>query len=393
MGVVVPPRHRRSTAGQATVEYIGAVALVTAVLTVAAAVVPGAPAPVLHAIPARLVHGIRHGICIVAGDVCTPSEAAAAGLSPCVVTSATRAREGEASFVFFRAGGGDAFSVSQDSEGRITVVKRHLDQAGLQTGAELGLGAFSVGADAGVSLRVATATAWEFPDLQHARSFIAALPHSADAPSPYVVWRSYEGGPVADAEISATVVGHTLTGVATALDGSAGARIGRGGAVTVYFKGQLQRPGPSGDLVWGPGGNAGNVLGELTLVHGEPRSIAFTRVQAGGGGARVVETVERLDLRDPANRAAAEQVLRLKPPWPPAAAAALFRRMAQAGTVERATYRVHDHSTDFDVGIKLGEEVGLKVTVTRNERYLQDAAAWTPGSAERERFDCQPRPQ
>jgi hypothetical protein len=67
--------------------------------------------------------------------------------------------------------------------------------------------------------------------------------------------------------------------------------------------------------------------------------------------------------------------------------------MTQAGSVERATYRVHDHSTNFDVGIKLGEEVGLKVTVTRTERYLQAASAWTPGTAERERFDCQRRPQ
>jgi len=384
---VVPPRHRRRTAGQATVEYIAAVALVAAVLAGAGTAV-GAPA-----IPARIVHGIRHGICIVAGDVCTPSEAAAAGLSPCLVKASTRGREGEASFVFFRAGSGTAFSASQDSQGRITVVKRHLDQAGVQTGAELAAGAFTVGADVGVSVRVATATAWDFPDLQRARPFILGLPGSADKPSPYVAWRSYEAGPLADAEVSAAVVGHTLTGVAAALDGSAGARIGRGGTVTVYFKGQLQRPGPSGDLVWGPGGNAGNVLGELTLVHGDPRAIAFTRVQAGDGGARVVETVERLDLRDPANRAAAARVLRLKPPWPPAAAAALLRRMAQTGTVERATYAVHDHSTNFNVGIKLGEELGLKVTATRTERFLQDASAWTPGSAERERFDCQPRPQ
>jgi hypothetical protein len=386
MGGVVPPRHRRSTAGQAAVEYLAAVALVAALLAAAGAAV-GAPG-----IAARVVHGIRHGICIVAGDVCTPAEAAAAGLSPCIVKAATRGREGEVSIEFFRAGEGTAYTVSQDSEGRITVVKRHLDQAGVQTGVELGLGVFSVGADAGASLRVASAKAWEFPDLQRARPFILGLPKSADKPSPYLVWRSYEGGPVADAEIGASVVGHTLTGMATALDGAAGARIGRGGEVTVYFKGQLQRPGPSGDLVWGAGGNAGNVLGELTLVHGDPRSIAFTRVQASDGGKRVVETTERLDLRDPANRAAAAQVLRLKPPWPPAAAAALFRRMAQAGTVERATYTVHDHSKSFDLGFKLGVEAALKATLTRTERYLQAASAWTQGSAERERFDCQPRP-
>jgi hypothetical protein len=383
---VVPRHHRRSTAGQAAVEYVAAVALVAAVLAAAGTAV-GAPG-----LPARVVHGIRHGICIVAGDVCTPSEAAAANLSPCTVTTAIRGREGQLELVFFTAGSGTAFTVSQDSLGRITVVKSHMDKVGLQAGAELGLGWFSVGADAGAGLRVVTATGWQFPDLQRARAFIRGLPHSADRPSPFVAWRSYEGGPEAGAEVGATLAGHTLAGVATGVDGSGGARIGRDGTVTTYFKAQLQRPGPSGDLVWGPGGNATNLLGELTLVHGVPREVAFRRLEAGAGGSRLVETVTKLDLRNPANRAAAAQVLRLRPPWPPAAVSALRRRIALAGTVERSTYSVNDHSHSFDIAIKAGEELGLQVVDTRTERHLTGAAAWTAGSAERERFDCEPRP-
>jgi hypothetical protein len=309
------------------------------------------------------------------------------------VLSATRGREGQLELLFLMAASGEAFTVSRDSLGRVTVVKSHLDKGGLQTGAELGLGWFSVGADAGVSVRVVDSRAWQFPDLAHARGFILGLPASADRPSPYLIWRSYEGGPEAEAEVSATLVGHTLTGLATAVDGAAGARIGRDGTVTLYFKAQLQRPGPSGDLVWGAGGNATTLMAEVTLVRGTPRSIAFHRLEAGAGGARLVETVGRLDLRNPANRAAAERVLRLRPPWPPAEVSGLLRRVERAGTVERSTYAVHDHSKSFDLSVKMGEELGLQMKVTRTERRLVSASAWTRGSPERERFDCEPAPR
>jgi hypothetical protein len=365
---------------------VAAVALVAAALAAAGTAV-GAPA-----IPLRVVHGIRLGICIVAGDVCGPSEAAAAGLAPCTLVSSTRGREGQLELVFVMAASGEAFTASRDSLGRVTVVRAHLDQAGLQIGAELGLGWFSVGADAGVSLRVVNSTAWQFPDLAHARGFILGLPASAERPSPYEAWRSYDSGPEAEAEAKAALVGHTLAGVATAVDGAGGARIARDGTVTLYFKAQLQRLGPSGDLVWGAGGNATNLLGELTLAHGAPRALAFHRIEASAGGARLVETVGRLDLRDPANRAAAERVLRLEPPWPSAALAALLRRIAQVGAIERSTYAVHDHSKSFDLSVKLGEELGLQTILTRTERRLVAASAWTRGSAERERFDCEPRP-
>jgi hypothetical protein len=384
MGDVVPPRH--PTAGQASVEYIAAVTLTAAVLAAAGTAV-GAPG-----IGHRVVHGIRLGICIVAGDVCRPSEAAAAGLAPCTITSATRGREGQVEFFFVTAASGDAYTVSRDSEGRVTVVKTHLDKAGLQVGAELGLGWFSVGADAGAGFRVARSTAWTFPDLRRARGFILGLPTSAQRPSPNLAWRSFEGGPETEATIAATLAGHTLAGLTAGADAAAGTRIGRDGSVTVYFKAQLQRPGPAGDLVWGPGGNAGNLLAEYTLVHGVPREIAFRRLESSAGGARLVETVARLDLRDAANRAAAAGLLQRHGPWPPAAVSPLLRRIAQAGTIERATYAVHDHSNSFDASIKLGEELGLQVAITRTEQHLVSAGARTRGSPERERFDCEPRP-
>jgi hypothetical protein len=383
MAAVVPPRPRRSTAGQAAIEYVAAIALVAAVLTAGTAVAaPG--------IPARVVHTVRLGMCIVAGDVCTPPQARAEGLAPCTVSGWTRGGEGQIEIVNFVGAKGSAYTWAQDSEGRVTIVRSDAGRLGLQTGVELGFGALAVGADAGVDLRMLRATAWEFPDAAHAHQFVDGLPQSAEPPSPYLSWRSFDSGPEGYAEAGVAALGHTLAGIEAAADGALGLRAGHG-VVTVYFRAQLQRPGPAGDLDWGPGGNAGNRLGELELVHGRPRELALRSVESSRGGSTLVETVERLDLRDPANLAAVEHALGRRP-WSPAALPALLGRIAQAGTVERSTYSVADRSKTFDLAVKLGEELGLEVTITHSDKRLVGASAWTRGSAERERFDCTPRP-
>src|SRR3954470_2961856 len=64
--------------GQATTEYAGLLALIAAVLL-------GAGMLVGVDVAAGVVQGIRTGICIVGGDVCRPSDAAAAGLEPCTM--------------------------------------------------------------------------------------------------------------------------------------------------------------------------------------------------------------------------------------------------------------------------------------------------------------------
>ena len=64
------------TAGQATIEYVGAIALVALVFILAAPAV-GAPS-----IAGAVVREFKHALCIVGGDICTPGDAARAGLAP-----------------------------------------------------------------------------------------------------------------------------------------------------------------------------------------------------------------------------------------------------------------------------------------------------------------------
>ena len=77
MGWAVPPP--RPVAGQASAEYVALLAVVCAVVAGAAAV--GSVPP----IAAQVAGAVRHGICRVAGAICTPGEARAAGLAPCLV--------------------------------------------------------------------------------------------------------------------------------------------------------------------------------------------------------------------------------------------------------------------------------------------------------------------
>jgi hypothetical protein len=133
------------------------------------------------------------------------------------------------------------------------------------------------------------------------------------------------------------------------------------------------------------------VLVALTRDRGGLREISFRRVQVDG--TRIVETVGRLDLRDPANRAAAAPLLARRLPWPPAVVQelrAVVRRTAQAGTVERAVYAVEDRSHELAAAVRIGAELGLEAATVAVERRLVAASAWTGGSPERRREDCLP---
>jgi len=134
------------------------------------------------------------------------------------------------------------------------------------------------------------------------------------------------------------------------------------------------------------------VMVELTRERGELRELALRTVAPGAPSGHVVETVGRLDLRVPENRAAADRLLRWRAPWPPAVAADLRTvavRTVQAGTVERAVYGVEEDRLELDLEVRLGLALGLDVERVDVERRLLEASAWTPGSRERERVDCE----
>jgi Flp pilus assembly pilin Flp len=373
--------------GQASIEYAGVLGLVAAVL--AAAGTAGG----LDGVGRAVASGLRTGVCIVAGDVCRASDAEAAGLEPCTVHERSRGSAGTVVLASVRLGGGGEWTVASRSDGSVLVTETEDRAVGASAG--LGVEASPLGIEVGVEGRyelvLGSGRTWELPDAEAARRFLAAPAESRPPPT----WRFGQADTVLAGGLVADAAGVELTGVETSVHAAAGARVGRG-RTTLYFRGRVDGPGawlwtPAGTRR-APGPTTGDVVVELTRERGRLRELAFRTVGPGGRTGEVVETVGRLDLRSPANRAAVDPLLRRRAPWPPAVARdlrAAALRTVQAGTVERAVYGVREDAHELDVELRLGVALGIDVERVDVERRLLEASAWTPGSRERERVDCE----
>src|SRR5215207_11499654 len=113
MAIAVPPP--RPVAGQASAEYVALLAVVCAVVAGAAAV--GSVPP----IAAHVAGAVRHGICLVAGGICTPREARAAGLAPCLIEARAKRERLGGRVLVVRLGRGDALLVERRSDGSASV--------------------------------------------------------------------------------------------------------------------------------------------------------------------------------------------------------------------------------------------------------------------------------
>ena len=109
---MTPPRP---IAGQASAEYVALLAVVCAVVAGAAAV--GSVLP----IAAQVARQVKHGICLVAGGICTPREARAAGLGPCLVRVRTDRERLGGRVLVVKVGRGDSFLVQRRSDGTAAV--------------------------------------------------------------------------------------------------------------------------------------------------------------------------------------------------------------------------------------------------------------------------------
>jgi hypothetical protein len=320
----------------------------------------------------------------VAGDICRDADAHAAGLQPCTVKDHATGDGTTVSVGWVRIGGAGAVLVAQRSDGSVVVTKSKQGRAG--AGAGVGVEATPLGIQVGVwgsiDFVIAGGSAWEFPDAAAARRFLAG---ARDVPP---TWRFGDLGGDLGGEVSAWLKGVRFAGVHAGAGLAAGARIGRG-QTTLYMRGHLD----TGANVWAPQSHAGltgpggQVMIELTLDGTQPRELAFRTAGPGPAKDQVVDTVARLDLRDPRNRAAAGSVLAGGVPAPPRLLA-LMRYAVQHGTVERAVYHVHDSSGSFAVAVRLIAELGLEDRDVEVERRLVAASAWTHGSRERLREDC-----
>ena len=393
-----PPPHPHPAAGQGSLEYVGLVALVAAALAVAA------PAAGLAGVPAQVAGAVRTGVCIVGGDVCRASDAAAAGLAPCTLAERRRGGGLAVTVLSVKLGGEHRFLVARRSDGSVAVAKIATDDLAASGGLGFEAGPLKAGVEAEAGIRVAAGIGWEFRDAASARRFLAEAMQGL-SPSVRrwpVAWRSGDAGLATSGWAGLGVIaeddrGRTArtpaAGIEVEAESAVGARIARG-STTLYLRAEATGPRTTGVLSGLLGsGPRGPMVAEYTRDRGGPRELAFRVTARGAREHRVVETVARLDLRVPANRAVAERLLRHRAPWPPAAARDLreaIRHAVRAGTVERSVFAVEDGSKSLEIAARLGAEIGLEAGYAKVDRRLVAASAWTAGSTERAREDCLP---
>ena len=390
------PPHLHPAAGQGSIEYVGLLALVAAALAVAA------PAAGLAGVPAEVAGVVRTGMCIVGGDVCRASDAAAAGLKPGTLSDRRRGGGAAVTVLSLKVGGERQWLVARRSDGSVSVTKVGGDELGASGGLGYELGPLKAGVEGDAAMKVAEGVGWEFPDAASARRFLKAAHYGlsgATARWP-AAWRSGEAGLALSgwAGLGAVLTGEDGTsldgpsaGIEVATESAFGARIGRG-STTLYLRTKTEGAHTTGVL---DGlldtGSIGPVVAEYTRDRSGPRELAFRATTAGAREGQVVETVARLDLRIHSNREVAARLLRHRAPWPPSVFADLRAAVAHAvrfGTVERGVYAVEDGSKSVELAGRLGLELGLEAEYAKVDRRLLEASARTAGSPERAREDC-----
>jgi hypothetical protein len=360
---------------------------------VGAAFAVAVPAAGVAGVPARVAGVVRTGVCIVGGDVCRASDAAAAGLRPCTLSNERRGGGLAVTVLSIRLGGDHQWLVARRSDGSVAVTKVARDDVGVSGGLGYELGPLKAGIEGEAGLRVAAGVGWEFPDAATARRFLAAAHYGlsgAIARWP-AAWRSGEAGlatsgwaglgVVATGERGTARGGSPSTGdrgparggspstgdrgparggspstgdrgparggssgpgdggaalespaagIEVSAEAALGARIGRG-STTLYLRAETSGPEATGVLDGLlDAGPRGPVVAEYTRDRSGPRELAFRVSTRGARAHEVVETVARLDLRAAANRTVAARLLRHRAPWPPAVAADLRAALLQA---------------------------------------------------------------
>ena len=431
-----------STAGQATADYVALLAVIGALMAGAAAA--GAPAALAPAVAAA----VRHGICLVAGGVCTPAEARASGMEPCLV-HARRDRERLAvRAVVVRLERGDALLVERRSDGSAAV--SFLD--GWRAGAEAGIGlrlpwAGDAALEGGAGAQFTGGRTWEFSTGAAAERFARrwsrretvggearGLAHRLcpwchgrpGPPPPRATYR--EGGAYGDflADLAPRVPG---LAVAPGLheEAAAGAVAGRrvsGRRTTWYLRADAaltaRLGGVIGALQRARQGSAGL---EISLVDGRPvelrvRGAAAMRGQlellgattsltqlsrrlrgatgagrAGRGTGLGVEAEVSLDLTDVRNRRAAMDVLRMLEPGASAGQwddrlRTLAERLDADGSVDVRILRVSASERETRAQGALGVQLGAGYAREEQTRELLRAWSLRRGGALHEREDC-----
>jgi hypothetical protein len=400
--------------GQATVEWLGVVALVALVIAVAAGLAGTATAG--EAIAGGVVRGIQRALCVVRGGVCDLDR------RPCVVRSGTTEDDAHISFGLIRIGRHEVILREHRSDGSVVVTYVGDWQPGAEGGAGADLWASAAGHEVafGSSVRVAAlatlggADVYTFGSAREADVGMALLSEGRTPPGGPAQRVSHAGTTLSlDARhrrgtirLSASILDGTLVDARTgnrtyvlsrdaALEGglralgaslSGGAQGGQRLSVTTDADGRPLELGIEA---------TGELEGSLSLPD-DLQAVAGVLQGAGvpASGHRRWVREQRLDLTDPENLAAAGDLLEaLTAPDPLAplvahASARLRARLDAAGVTSARTYAVAGEHSGASLHVAAGARFGGALEDRREEATLLTALERGPDGLWHERSDC-----
>jgi hypothetical protein len=419
----------QGTAGQATSEYVALVALVAVVLTLAAGLTAGG-------VGGEVLVGLQRGLCHVADVRCPQASRPRDELDPCPLERMTRAESLGGVVEMMALGGGRALTTVRMSDGRVQIMLADVETVGgaIGFGYSIGLGRRH---DATVTVDVerhfAPGRSWTLPDSASARAFLERYGAKATVGGKAVDlvrsgcailcdaigWRPHPVLPPAD-EVSferglSGRLGGTLgvAGFETASDHLLGMRVRRDGGSTLY----LGFDAAVGAALLSSAGlgvrHADQAVASFTLdARHRPVALSVQTVSSGaasahvqasgrvsarvdGAVARVTESTATLDLRDRRNLAAALALRRtlaggLAPQRLRRSAAAVGRRIARAGVIDRRTYALTSSGAAIGGTLVLGAQLGGGLERTRAGMRLISAQTRLPGLPFLPRDDCRP---
>jgi hypothetical protein len=360
--------------GQASTEYVAILlVVVAALLAVAAVAVPG--------VGERVVAAVRTGICIVGGDVCRSSDAAAAGLAPCVTRARTSRAETTVDIAVVRLGENGEWQLALQSAGSAVVSRLDEGEAGVIAG--VGFTFSPAGIDASAHASVVGGyhggRAWRFPD---ARSATAFVEDGVPRRPPDVSWHALGGHADGWAGFDSRELARA--GLTMSAASALGVR-NDGPRRTLTLDLRVEEPALDVDLPGFPAapGELRTLVVDVTWERGSLRELALRSATADE--QRLEEFTGRLDLRDPDNRAAVGRLLGAPTP---ARLRSLWRRIISHGVVEFGGYEVSQRRRGFNVATRLVLALGATRERITSERRLVDALAWVRGGPPQRRFDC-----
>lgn len=415
-------RRTGGTSGQASAEYVALLALVAVALALAAGLSSGG-------VGGQVLAGLQRGLCHVAPVRCPRPEPPRPDLVPCPLERTARDERLGATIGVVRLGKGGTLTTVRTSDGRVTVTLAEDDDAGAQAslGARLRLGRATLGGELTAAAGAAwtSGRSWTFASEAAARRFVDAYGRKATAggrllddvrsrcsvlcdalgwdphrqlPEPDETYE--EGGLVG--ELSAS-----FGPVRGGLDGSAvlGRRLARDGAATWYLRLSAEAAAALAlDGLRLTGGAAAQALLAYELdAAGRPRALRVAlagEADAGlaaelagatlsSGAGALVELEATLDLRDPANRAAASAVLAASGPLSLLdRLRSLGARIARRAQLDRRVYAVRRDAAGYGAGASAGAGLAGSLDTTTSSLRLLRADTRLPGLPFLPRDDC-----